>query len=136
MKIALWIVQSLLAAMFLMGGVMKATTPLPELAAQMPWVADTPAWVTRFAAVSEILGAIGLILPAATRIAPRLTPVAAGGLATIMVFASVLHASRGEFDVLPVNVLLFAAAAFVAWGRTKKAPIEPRNGAAPRPVEA
>lgn len=136
MKVALWIVQILLAAMFLMAGVMKATTPLGELATQMAWVSAVPPWVPRLAGVSEILGAIGLILPAATRILPALTPLAAAGLATVMALASGLHLTRGEFGMLPLNAMLFAAAVFVVWGRTKKVRIEPRRTAAPSAVRA
>lgn len=136
MKTALWIVQVLLAALFLMTGVMKATTPMAELVAQAAWVSTVPAWAVRFAGISEVLGAIGLILPAATRIAPRLTPLAASGLAAVMVLASALHVSLGEFSALPVNVVLFFLAAFVAWGRTKKAPIAPRTAGAPAPAGA
>ena len=68
-------------------------------------------------------GAIGLILPAATKIKPTLTPLAALGLLTIMILAMAFHLSRGEAQALPINMVLGGLAAFVAWGRTKKAPI-------------
>jgi hypothetical protein len=57
---------------------------------------------------------------------PHLTKLAAAGLAVIMVLAAGVHIVRSEFEVVPVNVILFALAAFVIWGRTKKAPIAPR----------
>jgi putative oxidoreductase len=71
----------------------------------------------RFIGVAELAGGLGLILPAATRIRPMLTPLAALGLATIMTLAFVFHIQRGEWDALPVNAVLGALAAFVAWGR-------------------
>jgi len=72
------------------------------------------------------LGALGLILPAATRIQARLTPLAAAGLVTVMLLAALLHVSRGELGVLPVNLVLGGLAGFVAVGRAKLAPIPPR----------
>jgi hypothetical protein len=67
-----------------------------------------------------------LILPAATRIKPSLTPLAAIGLTTVMALASITHLVRGEVQMLPVTILLGGLAAFVAWGRSRKAPIAPR----------
>jgi uncharacterized membrane protein YphA (DoxX/SURF4 family) len=124
LHIALWVVQGLLAAAFMMAGLMKATTPIAELAAQMNWVNFVPSFVVRLAAVAEIFGAIGLILPALTRIKPWLTPAAALGLVAVMVPAAILHISIGEPPI--PNLILGGLAAFVAWGRLKKAPIEPR----------
>jgi len=71
-------------------------------------------------------GALGLILPAVTRIRPKLTAAAGLGLVTVMVLAAAFHLSRGEAQVLPLNLTLGALAAFVAWGRSRKAPILPR----------
>ena len=73
--------------------------------------------------VSELLGAIGLILPAALRIKPILTPLAASGIAVIMILATAYHIYAGE---PPVTIAFFLLAAFVAWGRFKKVPIEPK----------
>lgn len=113
----LWVAQGLLAFAFLGAGLMKATTPLPELGEAMAWVSDSPAFLPRFIGVAEILGAIGLILPSALRIVPVLTPIAASALALVMALAMAMHASYGEFGALPVNLVLFGLAAFVAWGR-------------------
>jgi putative oxidoreductase len=77
---------------------------------------DVPRWLVRFIGTSELLGALGLILPAAMRIKPALTGFAALGLLTIMVLAALFHVSRGEFGMLPINSVLGALAAFVAWG--------------------
>jgi len=127
LHIALWIVQVLLGLAFLMAGSGKATQPIADLAVRMPWAAHVPEALVRFIGTSEILGGLGLILPAATRIMPKLTGFAGIGLVTVMVLASAFHLSRGEAMALPVNFVLGGLAAFVAWGRLKKAPIAPRG---------
>jgi putative oxidoreductase len=120
----LWTLQVLLAAFFLMAGLTKATQPLETLPAMIPWVSDVPGWLVRFIGVSEFAGALGLILPAATRILPRLTALAAAGLAVVMVLAVGFHITRREPFAMQLAVA--AVAAVVAWGRLKKAPIVPR----------
>lgn len=122
---SLWVAQVLLAVAFAMAGFMKATLPIPELAAQMNWP-DLPGAFVRFIGAAELTAVVGLILPAATRIKPILTPLAAVGLILLMVSASVFHGMRGEIEALPITFGLGAAAAFVAWGRFRKAPIRPR----------
>ena len=117
MNAALWTVQIVLGLMFAMAGVMKSTQPKDKLEARMPWVKAVSLPTLRFIGVSELLGGIGLIAPWATRIAPVLTPLAAAGLAVIMVLAAGLHAKRAEYGAIVANVLLGGAAAFVAWGR-------------------
>lgn len=129
MKYALWIVQVLLALAFLASGAMKLLTPMYQLAANMAWVNAVPELLVRFIGLAEVAGALGLILPAATRIQPQLTPLAAAGLALIMVLASIFHLSRGETFMLAPNGVLFLLAVFVAYGRWKWAPIAPRNTA-------
>jgi hypothetical protein len=124
---SLWVVQGLLGAAFLMAGFMKATTPLDQLGANMAWVTHTPGALVRFIGISEIAGGLGLILPAATRIKPILTPIAAGALVVVMVLAFLTHLVLGEPEGLPVNVVLGGLAAFVAWGRFTKARIAPRG---------
>jgi putative oxidoreductase len=126
MGIALWIVQLLLAAAFGMAGFMKATAPMADLAASMGWPADLPPALVRFIGVSELAGAIGLVLPALTRIKPALTPLAAAGLVVVMALAALFHVVRGEFSAIPINFVLGALAAWVAWGRTSRVPIAPR----------
>jgi len=126
LHVSLWAVQVLLALAFGMAGLMKSTQPIAELAEKMVWPGVLPAALVRFIGVSELLGAIGLILPSATRVKPGLTVLAALGLTTVMLLAIVFHISRGEFGNLIFNVVLGALAAFVAWGRAKKAPIAPR----------
>jgi uncharacterized membrane protein YphA (DoxX/SURF4 family) len=124
MHFLLWIVQILLACAFGMAGVMKSTQPVEALVqGGMAWAGQMPLAIVRFIGVSELLGAIGLILPAATKIKPVLTPLAALGLLTIMILAMAFHLSRGEVQATPINIVLGGLAAFVAWGRTKKVPI-------------
>lgn len=117
MNIALWIVQGLLAAMFLMAGIAKSTQPREKLLKQLPWVEDFSTPVVRLIGVSELAAGLGLVLPAATGIAPVLTPLAAVGLVVIMLAAMVVHGRRKEVQGIVVNVVLLVAAAFVAWGR-------------------
>jgi uncharacterized membrane protein len=126
LRVGLWVVQGLLAATFLAAGLMKATAPLEQMEASMPWVSGAMGPAVRVIGVVEVLGALGLILPAATRIKPSLTPLAAIGLTTVMALASITHLVRGEVQMLPVTALLGGLAALVAWGRSRKAPIAPR----------
>ena len=126
---ALWIAQVLLALGFGMAGFMKLTQPIASLSAQMPWTTSVPAALVRFIGVSELAGALGLILPAVTRIRPALTPMAAAGLVLIMGMAAAFHLSRGELTALPINAILGGLALFVAWGRFVKRPIAPRQHA-------
>ncbi len=126
--IGLWVAQVGLAAMFGMAGVNHAAMPIAALASMgMGWAADAPEWLVRVIGVAEVAGALGMILPSATRILPRLTPLAALGFVVIQVLAMGVHATRGEFAVLPFNLVLLALALFVAWGRTRKAPIASRS---------
>ena len=131
MKIALWIAQALLALAFLAAGAMKLTQPMETLATAMAWTTAVPEALVRLIGAAEILGALGLVLPAATRILPRLTPLAAALLAVVMLLASAFHLTRGEAMMVPINLILIALLAFVAWGRAARAPIAPRAGGAP-----
>ena len=116
----------MLTGLFLFVGAMKAFQPVEFLHANMPWSNDVPLWVPRLAGYSEIVGAIGVILPAVTRIKPILSPLAAAGLGVVMALAAFFHWSRGEFpESIPVLVLV-ALASFVAYARWKIVPITPR----------
>jgi uncharacterized membrane protein YphA (DoxX/SURF4 family) len=116
-NVFLWIVQAVLAVMFAMAGVMKSTRPKAKLAEKLPWVADFSPATVRFIGIVELAAALGLILPAATGIAPVLTPLAATGLALIMLLAAITHARRKEPSAIAFNAVLLVLAAFVAWGR-------------------
>ena len=126
-NIALWIAQGLLAVMFIMAGLMKATQPVEALTESLPWVANTPLALVKFIGISELLGGLGLLIPSIFRWKPNLTILAALGLALVMVLAAGFHASRGEFSAIGMNVILLGLALFIAWGRRKKAPILAKN---------
>jgi uncharacterized membrane protein len=118
MNTILWIIQGLLAAMFITAGVMKSTQPKEKLVKQLPWVADFSKSTVRFIGLSELLGGIGLIVPWLTGIAPILTPISAIGICVIMVLASnIVHLKKNEYKEIAFNVILFLLAAFVAYGR-------------------
>jgi uncharacterized membrane protein YphA (DoxX/SURF4 family) len=116
-NVALWIVQILLAVAFLGAGAMKLTQPKDKIAQSMPWAADFSGGAVKAIGLVEVLGALGLVLPAVTGIATVLTPLAAVGLALVMVGAVVVHARRGENQMIGANVVLLLLALFVAWGR-------------------
>jgi uncharacterized membrane protein YphA (DoxX/SURF4 family) len=117
MNLLLWILQGLLAAMFLMAGIMKSTQPREKLIKQLPWVNDVSTPLVRFIGIAELAGALGLILPAATGIATVLTPIAAACLAMVMVLAMVLRSRRKEPQAIALNALLLIVAVIIAWGR-------------------
>lgn len=96
---------------------MKSTQPKAELAEKLPWVTDYPTGTVRFIGAVELAAGLGLILPAATGIAPVLTPLAATGLVVVMALAMVTHARRKEPSAIGFNAVLLILAAVVAWGR-------------------
>ena len=100
--------------------------PVEALAASIPWVNDVPAGLVMFIGVSELLGGIGLLLPSILRVKPVLTPLAAAGLALVMLFAAVFHLLRGEAGTIGLNIVVMLIAILVAWGRSKKVPITPK----------
>ena len=117
MNIVLWIVQGLLAAMYLMAGVMK-TFQTSKAKEQMSWAKNRSDGFVRFVGISELLGAFGLILPLLTGILPWLTPLAAIGLVLIQLLAIFKeHLPRKEYNIIPVNLVLLALSVFVVVGR-------------------
>jgi len=119
MNLALWIVQVLLACLFLFGGVVKLIMPIEEMTKQVP----LPGLFLRFIAVCETLGALGLILPGLLRIRPGLTPLAAAGLVIIMLGATVISVTSGLGAMALFPLVTGLLAAFVAYGRWRLAPI-------------
>jgi uncharacterized membrane protein YphA (DoxX/SURF4 family) len=126
LRVALWIAQVILAVMFCFAGFMKLTTPIAQLSAMMPWTGQFPELFVRVIGAVDLAGGIGILLPAATRILPRLTVLAALGCSVLQVFAIAFHVSRGEFNLLALNFVLLPLALFVLWGRARKAPIASR----------
>jgi uncharacterized membrane protein YphA (DoxX/SURF4 family) len=123
LNIALWIVQSLLAIMFLMAGIMKLSMPIGQLYISMPWTKDVSEVLVRFIGISELLGGIGLMLPSIFRIKPILTPIAASALILVMILAMIFHISRGETNIIGMHIVIILFALFVALGRFKYVPI-------------
>jgi uncharacterized membrane protein len=117
MNVFLWILQIVLAAMFALAGVQKSTQPKEKLVTRLPWVEDFSAGTVRLIGIVELLGAIGLVLPAALDIAPVLTPLAATGLAIVMALAVNTHRRRHEPSGMALTAALLVAALVVAWGR-------------------
>lgn len=115
MEIAYWIVAALLAVFYAYAGGKKVAQSQEQLRPMMGWVDTIPMPLVRTIGVLEILGAIGLVLPPATGIAPWLAVAAAIGLALIQAGAMVVHLSRGEARLIGLNIALLAAAAAAAW---------------------
>ena len=123
MKISVWIASALLALAFLAVGAGKLLTPAAELqqAAQ-----GVPVALLKLAGAAEVLGAIGLVLPAATRIMPALTPIAAIGLVMTMIGATITNVAVGEPATAVFTAVLGVVAALVAWARFGPAAVAPR----------
>ena len=113
MNITLWIVQVLLAAVFLFAGVMKLIMPIEELAQQ----AQMSGLFLKFIAVCEVLGAVGLVLPRLLGIWTGLTSLAAAGLVIIMIGATAATAMTGQITMALFPLVVGILAAFVAYGR-------------------
>ena len=114
METIIWVAQIILAAVFLAAGTMKLTTPREALKKKTPYVEDLTDRQVKAIGIVEVLGAVGVVLPAALNVAPILTPIAACGLALTMVVAAITLLRRGETSHVPLNVVIFALAVFVA----------------------
>jgi len=121
MTYALWVIQGLLALLFLFAGGMKLILPVEEMTKQMP--VPLPGLFLRFIAVVEVLGALGLILPGLLRIRPGLTPLAAAGLVIIMIGATMVTLAGGAVGPALMPLVVGLLAAFVAYGRWRLAPL-------------
>ena len=118
MNTALWVAQGLLGLGFLGAGYTHGfRSEQMKSERRTEWVAAIPKWLLAFIAAFEILGGIGVILPALTGILPWLTPVAAGFFVLLMLLAAGFHLLRREFPIIVFNLILLALAAFVAYGR-------------------
>ncbi|HEX2344926.1 MAG TPA: DoxX family protein [Vicinamibacterales bacterium] len=124
MNIVLWVLQALLAIAFFAHGLLFLSPPA-ELVEQIN--ASLPRWFQLFLGVAEILAAVGLTLPALTRIQPWLVVWAAVGIMIVMVSATVFHVARGEMSSAGITLLLLAMAAFVAYMRHRVVPIPVRR---------
>ena len=125
MNIALWIVQALLAALFLFAGGVKLVMPIEEMLKQMP--VPLPGWFLRFTGIVEVLGALGLILPWLLRIRPGLTPLAAAGLVIVMLGATAYNLAAGDVATALITLVIGLLCAFVAYGRWRLTPPSTRS---------
>lgn len=121
MNRTLWVLQILLAALFLFSGAAKFFTPAEQMTQGMP------AWISisflHFIGVCEMLGGIGLILPGLLHIKPGLTPLAAAGLTIIVIGATVVTVMAGMLGTALIPLVTTLLAAFVAYGRWRLAPL-------------
>ena len=120
-----WILQTLLGIYFVATGVIHLVVP-DGLPGVLEWMYDLSTPLHWIAGLTEIAGGLGLVLPAATRIVPRLTPLAASGLVLIMLPAAVWHATRGEVQSIAGNLVVAALLVFIAYVRTRVHAIESR----------
>lgn len=123
LSIVLWIVQVLLALLFIWGGGIKLVLPLEKLAGPVA----LPGAFLRFIGVAELLGGLGLILPSLLRIRPGLTPLAAAGLVIIMIGAVIITLIGGGAGLAAIPGVTGLLAAFVAYGRWRLAPIHSKG---------
>jgi len=124
MNIVLWIIQVLLALLFLFSGVMKLITPIEAMTQQI----YLPGLFLRFIGVCEVLGGLGLILPALLRIRPALTPLAAALLVIIMIGATVLALQIEPRALALIPLVTGLLLVFVAYGRRQLVPVAARTG--------
>lgn len=123
MNIVLWIIQVILALLFLLAGGTKLILPIAEMTKEI----YLPGLFLRFLGVAEVLGALGLILPGALRIKPELTSLAAVGLMIIVIGATVITATNGPIVGAIIPFITTLLLAFVAYGRWRIAPFAARG---------
>ena len=114
MTIAYWIIAALLAVFYLYAGGKKLAQSREQLQPMMAWVDRTPMWVVRVIGGLEVLGAVGLILPPLTGIAPRLALAAAIGFVVLQILATGVHLARGE-KMVALNAVLIVLAGVTVW---------------------
>ena len=118
MNLALWIIQVLLALLFLFAGAMKLIMPIEEMTQQIPM----PGLFLRFIGVCEVLGGLGLVLPWLLGIRPGLTLLAAAGLVIIMIGATATTIIIGQVATSTLPLVVGILCLFVAYGRWRLAP--------------
>ena len=123
--IALWAGQWMLAATWFLLGLAKLLLPAADLQLGLGLVPRAPHGILRVVGLVELVGSLGLVLPAATAVLPRLTPIAAGCLAGEALLGAVVPGSAAALGLVAPNLALLAAAAVVTFGRIAVAPIAP-----------
>lgn len=126
MNILLWILQIFFGLYFFAVGIMHFVLP-PGLPAPMAWMYELSPLLHSISGIAEILGGLGLILPAVTRIQTRLVVWAALGLMVVMIAATIYHIPRGEYTNSVLTLINAAIMAFIAYGRARKAPLRDRS---------
>lgn len=121
LNITLWTLQTLLAATLIWAAIQKLGKSPQELAAMWPWTGEVSPTLVKLTSLADLLGGTGLIAPALLRVKPVWMSVAALGIVVLMICASVFHIARGEVSQIGFNVVVALIAAFIAWGRWKKA---------------
>ena len=128
MKYVLWFLQIVMGVYFVFIGYTHFNIP-ENLPAAMSWMYDLSPTLHYISGTAEILGGLGLILPAVTRIQTRLVPLAASGLVLVMIGAMIYHVTRAEYQNIVSNLIIAAIAAFIVYGRWKMVPHVDRNAA-------
>ena len=118
LNVLLWILQALLALLFLFAGVMKFVMPVAEMTKQIA----LPGLFLHFIGACEILGAIGLVLPGILRIRTGLAPLAAGALVIIMIGATAVNLKLGQRGAALTTVVVGLLLVFVAYNRRRMPP--------------
>jgi len=124
MNVVLWVLQILLAVVFLLHGLLFLNPP-PDIAVQMD--ASLPRWFQLCLGTAEVLAAVGLVVPGLLRIQPRLVAWAADGVAFVLLSATVWHVVRAEYSSSLITLVLLAMAGLLAWMRHRRLPIRPRR---------
>lgn len=117
MNVVLWVIAAVLALAFVGSGLAKMAQPKEKLRENMGWVDSYSAGQVKLIGLADLLGGLGLVLPALVGVAPILVPIAAVGLIVVMIGAIITHGRRGETPMVIGNVVLLALLAVVAWGR-------------------
>ncbi len=116
MRIILWILQITLAAVFIMGAIMKFM-PIEKTSVMMPWTGQIPVLIVRILGLTDLLAAAGIILPSIFGIKLELVSKSATGIVLLMICAIVFHVLRGEASVIGINIFCMVLAGIVAWGQ-------------------
>jgi uncharacterized membrane protein YphA (DoxX/SURF4 family) len=127
LRIGLWTAQIIVFVLFTLFGSMKLLMPVDKLAEMWIWPCQVHSWFLHLTGILDVVGGIGVLLPAVTRIQPRLAVLAALGCSLLQIAAIIFHLSRGEAAVVPLNIVLLALSVFILWGRGRPAPIAPRG---------
>ena len=123
-NVILWILQAVVAVMFIMPGFMKMLLPIQTLSAMLPWTGQVSPYMVRGLGLIDVLGGVGVVLPSLLLVKPQLAGTVAIACILLMISAIIFHISRGEASVIGFNIVVIFILAFIAWGRNIKAPIQ------------